>query len=328
MNHYDSLRDQIEGLLTEGRQFGRRAAEWEKVETYWGIGDALTAYLDSMGGTTQGEQTIHNLSKDCKLSASLLYEILRFRRRLPVLHARVNLGWSHYRALIFLPDNQLAHYEHLAEEGAWTTRQLKLAIEADTDVAPQVSDAPVPALRARFGEPYTYRVVEDPVTGEPALDLGFHQVWLPGRDLPDFGLRVKIGDRVTLDPVEPQIHVRTDTPRLWTYVVEEWRIIDGDTLDAVVDLGFGHRAFPRLRLRGVDTPELYTRAGQAAREFVVTELANCEILVVATRRTDTYGRYLADVKWMPGTAEPGQVIAEGIFLNTELLKRRLATPYR
>ncbi len=38
---YYSLREQIEGLLTEGQQFGKRAAEWEKVETYWHIGAAL-----------------------------------------------------------------------------------------------------------------------------------------------------------------------------------------------------------------------------------------------------------------------------------------------
>ena len=32
---YLGLRQQIESLLTDGRQFSRQAAEWEKIETYW-----------------------------------------------------------------------------------------------------------------------------------------------------------------------------------------------------------------------------------------------------------------------------------------------------
>lgn len=92
-SHYHSLREQIEGLLTEGQQFGRRAAEWEKVETYWHIGDALTRYLEAHGGPTKGQETIRNLSQDAHLGLTTLYEILRFRQRVNVL-CRVARGIS------------------------------------------------------------------------------------------------------------------------------------------------------------------------------------------------------------------------------------------
>ena len=105
------------------------------------------------------------------------------------------------------------------------------------------------------------------------------------------------------------------------------RVSDGDTLDVVIDLGLGQRAFPRLRLRGVDTPELYTGAGRRAREFVEARLAVDDMIVVATRRTDTYGRYLGDVRYLGGSSDAGQVVAKGVYLNRELLEEGLARRY-
>lgn len=59
-------------------------------------------------------------------------------------------------------------------------------------------------------------------------------------------------------------------------VIEVLRIVDGDTYDVVVSLGFGLRAAFRFRLEGLDTPEIFGvnkdsdeyAAGIAAKEFV------------------------------------------------------------
>ncbi len=104
-------------------------------------------------------------------------------------------------------------------------------------------------------------------------------------------------------------------------------IVDGDTLDAVVDLQLGRRAFPRLRLRGVDTSELYTRHGERARRFVEAELDACPAIVIATWRTDTYGRFLADVKYLAGERDPHVILTQGTYLNGRLLKEGLAVRY-
>lgn len=328
-NEYLALREQIEILLTEGQQFGKRAAEWEKVETYWNIGDTLERFLEHAGGSTYGDETVRNLSKDLHVGSSLLYEILRFRRRIPTLHARVNLGWSHYRALLSLPSERATHYEQLADEQGWSTRQLRRAIESETDVAPPDDDLAPPAtpLRPYFGPPFTYRVVADLVDpGSAAIDFGFHHVWQLGPAMHG-SANARPGDTVTVDTANNSLHVLDSRPRLWTYAAHVLRVVDGDTLDVVVDLGLGHRAFPRLRLRGIDTPELYTRKGQQARDVVTATLADVPFVLISTRRTDTYGRYLADVKYLPEATDVAEVQAEGIYLNRRLLDEGLAVRY-
>jgi hypothetical protein len=52
---YDSLRDQIEGLLTEARLQSQQAHDWAKVEAYWHIGHAVASHIDAEGGPTYGQ---------------------------------------------------------------------------------------------------------------------------------------------------------------------------------------------------------------------------------------------------------------------------------
>ena len=53
---YHSLREQIEALLTETRLHSRQVAEWQKVEMYWLICDALVAHIDAHPGSTYGHK--------------------------------------------------------------------------------------------------------------------------------------------------------------------------------------------------------------------------------------------------------------------------------
>ena len=50
-------------------------------------------------------------------------------------------------------------------------------------------------------------------------------------------------------------------------------------------------------------------------------------VIIATRRTDTYGRYLADVKYHAGHSDREQILAQGTYLNGQLLKQNLANRY-
>ena len=329
---YHSLREHIEALLTESRQHVRQSADWQKVETYWHIGDALAAHLDSYPGSTYGKQVVRGLTTDLKLGYTVLYEILRFRRVVadPEPYARTHLGWSHFRALIHLPTaDQLDHYARLTADNHWSTRQLKRAIEAGGD-ADHVSLplAPSSPLRPAFGEPLTYRVVADRLLehAPPAIDFGFHQVWVPDDALAGFAAAAP-GDRVRLQVTGMRARILAGRPRLWTYAARVLRVVDGDTLAVVVDLGFGRRADSRLRLRGIDTAELYKDAGRHARDFVEHALADAPTVLISTRRTDAYGRYLADVKYLPGVSDPAAILERGTYLNGQLLKEGLATQY-
>ena len=50
----------------------------------------------------------------------------------------------------------------------------------------------------------------------------------------------------------------------YRFTVNRERIIDGDTLLVRIDQGFDTWRTERLRLRGIDAPELYSTAGQHA----------------------------------------------------------------
>jgi micrococcal nuclease len=57
---------------------------------------------------------------------------------------------------------------------------------------------------------------------------------------------------------------------------------DGDTVNVVLDIGFDLRVHTRIRVFGINTPELNTPAGKAARDFAQSLLkAGVEVQVVS-----------------------------------------------
>lgn len=85
------------------------------------------------------------------------------------------------------------------------------------------------------------------------------------------------------------------------------RIVDGDTLDLEVDLGFYTYQRIRVRLNGIDTPEIfgvkkgseeYTKgqvASDATKEWFDTHAPDGMVLL-QTYKAGKYGRWLADVR--------------------------------
>jgi len=340
---YHDLREEIEGILSEGKVHSRQAGEWEKVETYWHIGDALQTHLKDQARAEYGQRVVRNLSSDLQLSESLLWDLILFRRALPILPTSGQLRWSHFREVLHLPSqDQRRFYLRATAEGTWSIRQLRQAIRANaygchTDqpwaVPPDEDPHQGQPLRARFGELYTYSVVSggNPTSHELELDLGFHLTCTFG----SLGLH----DQQDLQPGAlvtstrgPDGHYtfirRPPRTRRYTYVAWVHRVIDGDTLVAVVDVGLGLHTRPRsLRLRGIDCPELSTLAGRTARTFVQEALGQVDFIVITTHRTDAYGRYLVDVRYLPGVADSEVVRRRGIYLNRQLLDERLARRY-
>ena len=88
---------------------------------------------------------------------------------------------------------------------------------------------------------------------------------------------------------------------MFTYAAKLIEVIDGDTVDLLIDLGFGVHVKERCRLYGIDAPEIETDAGKAAKAYLGSLLGASIELFVATRKmtrkpkekTDKYGRYLA-----------------------------------
>lgn len=109
------------------------------------------------------------------------------------------------------------------------------------------------------------------------------------------------------------------------------RVIDGDTMELTLDLGFYITHRLTVRLAGLNCPEMNTAEGVAARDFVNAWFAEAKELEVITIRdlrhntdkTDSLGRrYLAVVMRdsVLSTIDPDS-------LNDVLLKRGHAQKY-
>jgi endonuclease YncB( thermonuclease family) len=124
---------------------------------------------------------------------------------------------------------------------------------------------------------------------------------------------------------------RTADP-LYVYKAEVLTVVDGDTLNVRLDLGFRSLSEQTLRLRGINASELpkpgipSNNAARAlrAKAYVTERLTGLPFIVVQTHKTDIYGRYVADVFYHPKLIDKNDVAKKGFFLNAELLREKLA----
>ena len=85
--------------------------------------------------------------------------------------------------------------------------------------------------------------------------------------------------------------------KLYHYSAEVTRVVDGDTVDAFVDLGFDMHSKQRVRLFGINTPECRTRnkeekkAGLAAKARLVEMLRENKNKCVIKTRLDKKGKF-------------------------------------
>lgn len=84
---------------------------------------------------------------------------------------------------------------------------------------------------------------------------------------------------------------------MYEYRVEIVKVVDGDTVDVDIDLGFGvWLKKERVRLFGIDTPESRTRDlvekkhGLAAKDFLVKEMEEADEVILATNK-DAEGKF-------------------------------------
>ena len=89
---------------------------------------------------------------------------------------------------------------------------------------------------------------------------------------------------------------------MYEYKVKEVvKVVDGDTIDVVIDLGFDISKKERVRLAGIDTPESRTRdldekkLGLEAKEYLSTNLYNANHLIISTEKDGKYGRMLGTI---------------------------------
>ena len=88
---------------------------------------------------------------------------------------------------------------------------------------------------------------------------------------------------------------------MYNYKIRPVKIIDGDTIDAEIDLGFDIKTKKRIRFMGINTPESRTRdleekaRGLAAKERVKQLLEGCDNIQLNSYGVGKFGRCLGEI---------------------------------
>jgi micrococcal nuclease len=110
------------------------------------------------------------------------------------------------------------------------------------------------------------------------------------------------------------------------YVKSVDNVVDGDTIDVVIDLGFDILFQSRVRLAGIDTPESRTSdkaekvLGLEAKEYLKKHIKAAKTVTIRTEKMDSsekYGRILGWV-YLDGDSES---------LNNKMIKDGYAWGY-
>lgn len=326
---YAEVRNQVQAAIDAGRQ----RVERETLRTYWEVGGILRGRLDQ-GDAAYGKGLVSRLAEDLGIGGSLLYDAVALRRRFPNFHTCGNLTWSQCRKLVHVNDSDAMHYYALAAvDESWNTAELSAAISRDEfgRLSPEPRDAVGPesgiqspasdsiTLQARRGDLFVHRIAEK--HGKRVLDLGFrafHPLVADEASSFDVGDLVRsVRDRRSRSGFRYEDH--DARRRVFAFRARVSRLIDGDTLWATVDCGFDTWIDLKLRLRGIDTPELGSSSGVTALSFVRDQLADSRI-VVTTTKVDLYDRYLTDIYYLKGEPPWDRVAADGLFLNRQLVE--------
>ena len=103
---------------------------------------------------------------------------------------------------------------------------------------------------------------------------------------------------------------------MYEYKARVDKVVDADTLDLIIDLGFHTFVTKRVRLTDINAPERFTDHGKIVKE----KLPVGSVVLIKTKidSTDKYGRVLAEI--FMGN--------DNVSLNKTLLNNGLAVPYK
>lgn len=105
---------------------------------------------------------------------------------------------------------------------------------------------------------------------------------------------------------------------MYTYRADMLRVVDGDTIELEIDLGFRVKWRSTVRISKINAPELSTDAGQAAKQFLFAYLPIHTLGVLTSHGFDKYGRVLGDFLPDGSMQTVGQVmIANGHAVATQ-----------
>ena len=110
------------------------------------------------------------------------------------------------------------------------------------------------------------------------------------------------------------------------FVKEVTKVVDGDTIDVVIDLGFSIMYASRVRLAGIDTPESRTadrvekELGLESKKYLAERLKTAKRIVIKTEKLDSSEKYGRILGWL-------YLDGDTVSVNNEMIKYGYAWGY-
>ena len=111
---------------------------------------------------------------------------------------------------------------------------------------------------------------------------------------------------------------------MYEYGCTVTRVVDGDTIDVILDLGFSILHKCRVRLYGIDTPESRTRdkdekvRGKLASKYLKDAIDNGKKVILRSKLKDSKGKYGRVL---------GEIVVDDININVSMIENYLAVAY-
>jgi micrococcal nuclease len=110
------------------------------------------------------------------------------------------------------------------------------------------------------------------------------------------------------------------------FVKNVTNVVDGDTIDVVIDLGFDIMFASRVRLAGIDTPESRTTdkaekiLGLESKEYLKKQLKDAKSVVIKTEKMNSSEKYGRILGWI-------YVNGDTVSLNDKMINDGYAWGY-
>lgn len=311
MDKIKSLPPDLEGLVTVIRK------ELDQLDkfTYWEIGRGLKDALSQLPETGGHRNLLlHEWSEEFDMDFDNLFFCIRFYELYPDLKYIENkIPSDVYSVLVTVPAGaERSRYEQMVLDQNLTAHEIRFIIQQERKQVISVERI----------EPYIYRTRQ--LHSGICVDLGFNAYQkLP--NLPDSGyFRLdELGGIKTYTPVE-----KVSEPH-YIYKASVLDVLVDDTVKLYFETGFDPQITREVRLRGIYSgPEKEHR--KATQKYIKSRLKGCEFVAVRTYIHDfgqDYEAYMADIFYDKKETDYPSLVANGKFLNQELLDKGYAVVY-
>lgn len=115
-----------------------------------------------------------------------------------------------------------------------------------------------------------------------------------------------------------------EAKKMYQYKIKKFdRIIDGDTVDILIDVGFDITIKQRVRLLNIDASEVRTKdleekeRGLSAKDWLEKELSREGDWIINTTKDDKYGRILGEL----------YLVSDPVTVNEKMINEGVAEVY-